>query len=388
MRLKIKRTDSQHQLAVKLRVEPEPGEGVLGWERRRLLIHAAKTALAAGLCWWLTLRFGWRDGYWGSISAIIVLQSNVGATVSASRDRLLGTLIGAALGFAFSLFWVLPWNFILAVLAAIIICGLLGLRNSSRLAGVTIAIIMLVQKDGPRWELAAIRVGEVLIGIVIALLVSSVVMPDRARTRLRDGLAQEFLLLGNLFETILEGYRGTPAQNLAELRSDVRTRMRSNSLLMDATRNEPLGNAGQSEALEMVSQFGRTVFEALLALQLSAEGSQEDGYAMQLEPQLGRLATDIRSGFHHVARCIHNWRFNVPPTGIHLEQDIADLESRMDAVRHTGLSFSQAEIIRAYAVQLHLKQIARLLRASRIETCHTAGQTKEKSKDQTASDSV
>jgi uncharacterized membrane protein YccC len=89
----------------------------------------AKTALAAALCWWLALRFGLHDGYWGSISAIIVLQSNMGATVTASRDRILGTLIGAAFGFSFSLFGALPWNYILAVLAAVIVCGLLGLRK-------------------------------------------------------------------------------------------------------------------------------------------------------------------------------------------------------------------------------------------------------------------
>jgi len=59
--------------------------------------------------------------------------------------------------------------------------------------------------------------------------------------------------------------------------------------------------------------------------------------------------------------------------GINLEQDIADLEARMDEVRHTGIGFSQAELLRAYAVQLHLKQIARLLRATRIETSSAVG---------------
>ena len=126
----------------------------------------------------------------------------------------------------------------------------------------------------------------------------------------------------------------------------------------------------------MLSQFGRSIFDALLALQFSVEGSHEDGYALQLEPELGRLAVDIRSGFHHVASCIHKWRFDVLPPGINLEQDIADLETRMDAVRHTGIGFSQAEILRAYAVQLHLKQIARLLRASRVETSRTVGSGK------------
>src|SRR6185437_8932795 len=116
MRLTRSRTWSQQELAVKLHLNRPSGEGLLTWERKRLLIHAAKTALAAGLCWWIALRLGVHDGYWGAISAIIVLQSNFGATITASRDRILGTMIGAAFGFAFSLFGVLPWNFILAVL--------------------------------------------------------------------------------------------------------------------------------------------------------------------------------------------------------------------------------------------------------------------------------
>jgi hypothetical protein len=78
-----------------------------------------------------------------------------------------------------------------------------------------------------------------------------------------------------------------------------------------------------------------------------------------------------------VAGRIHEWRFNVPPPGLNLEEDIAQLEARMSAVRHTGIGFSQAEILRAYAVQLHLKQIARLLRASRVETSRAIGEAEE-----------
>jgi len=374
MRLKVNKTLSQHELAVKLRMEPTEHPDLLSWERRRLLIHAVKTALAAALCWWLALHFGLHDGYWGSISAIIVLQSNVGSTVNASRDRLLGTIIGAVLGFSFSLFGMLPWNYILAVLAAIIICGLLGLRSSSRLAGVTITIIMLVHKEGPRWGPPLNRVIEVVLGIVVALAVTTLVLPDRARLRLRDGLAQEFLVLGAFFEAILEGFRGAPAENLAALREDVLAVLRSNNQLLEAARNEPSGGPGWREGLSMLSQFGRSLFDALVALEFSVKDSREDGYAQQLEPALGRLAVDIRSGFHHVAGCIHKWRFHIPPPGMNLEQDIADLEARMDAVRHTGIGFSQAEILRAYAVQLHLKQIARLLRASRVETGRAVGE--------------
>jgi uncharacterized membrane protein YccC len=372
--MKANKTWSQQQLAVKLRVEQTVKPGILSWERKRLAIHAAKTALAAALCWWLAQRFGWRDGYWGSISAIIVLQSDVGSTVNASRDRLLGTLIGAAFGFSFSLFGALPWNYILAVLAAMVVCGLLGLRNSSRLAGVTITIVMLVQKIGPRWSLAVDRVSEVVLGIVVALAVTTLVLPDRARLRLRDGLAQEFLVLGALFEAILQGLHGEPSDSLAALRDDALAMLRGNNQLLEAARNEPSGGPGWREGLNMLSQFGRSLFDALVALEFSVKDSHNDAFAQQLEPALGKLAVDIRSGFQHVATCIHAWRFDVAPATMNLEDDIEQLEARMDRVRHTGIEFSQAEILRAYAVQLHLKQIARLLRASRVETSRAVGE--------------
>ena len=377
MRLKANKTWSQHQLAIKLRLEQKEKSGLLSWERQRLLIHAAKTALAAALCWWLALRFGLHEGYWGSISAIIVLQSDVGSTVSASRDRLLGTLIGAVFGFSFSLFGVLPWNYILAVLAAVIVCGLLGLRNSSRLAGVTITLVMLVEKTGPRWSLALDRVSQVVLGIVVALAVTTLVLPDRARLRLRDGLAQEFLVLGALFEAILQGFLSAPDENLPVLRQDALAMLRGNNQLLDAARNEPSGGPGWREGLNMLSQFGRSLFDALVALDFSVKDSRCDAFAQQLEPALGKLAADVRSGFQHVAGRIHEWRFDVAPSNISLEEDIEQLEARMDAVRHTGIAFSQAEILRAYAVQLHLKQIARLLRASRVETSRAVGEAQK-----------
>jgi uncharacterized membrane protein YccC len=132
MRLKANKTWSQQQLAVKQRLHQDPAPGLFSPERQHLVILAAKTALAATLCWWVARAFGLHEAYWGSISAIIVLQSDVGSTITASRDRVLGTLIGAAFGFSFSLFGALPWDYIGAVLAAVILCGLLEsqLRSS------------------------------------------------------------------------------------------------------------------------------------------------------------------------------------------------------------------------------------------------------------------
>jgi hypothetical protein len=127
----------------------------------------------------------------------------------------------------------------------------------------------------------------------------------------------------------------------------------------------------------MLSQFGRSLYDSLVALELAVKDSHEDRFAQKLEPALSHLAADIRTGFHYLGSCIHKWSFSAPAEGINLEQDIADLEARMDEVRHTGIGFSQAEVLRAYAVQLHLKQIARLLRATRVETRSAVGESKK-----------
>jgi uncharacterized membrane protein YccC len=349
----------------------------LSWEHRRLLIHSAKTALAAGLCWWLATRFGLHDGYWGAISAIIVLQSNFGSTITASRDRLLGTLIGAAFGFSFSLVGTLPWNYILAVIAAMTVCGLLGFRSSSRLAGVTITIVMLVGSGSSHWTVALDRVGQVVLGILVALAISTLVFPDRARLRLRDGLAQEFLVLGSFFEAILQGFRGEPPEDLEQAKEAALDALRSNGQLLDAARNEPSGGPGWREGLNMLAQFGRALFDALVALELAVQDSHADSFAQKLEPALGRLTHDIHAGFLSAAGCIHDWRFHRNAQGISLEEDVAQLEARMAEVRHTGSQFSQAEILRAYAVQLHLKQIARLLRDVRTETSLAIGEAQK-----------
>ena len=369
MPLSSRKTWSQEALAVKLRVAGVKEPGFLTQEKRALLVLAVKTAMAAGICYWLARLVGLQDGYWGSISAIIVLQSNVGSTVTASRDRLIGTLIGAAFGAVFSLFGEGLWPYLAAVITAMVTCSLLGLKNSSRLAAVTVTILMLVHRTGSNWTLPLHRVLEVLLGIVVALGISTLVLPSRAKARLRDGLAQEYLLMGALFEAMAAGFRGKPAGNLSQLKKELEAAIAANGQLLEAARNEPSGGPASPEALSMLFQFGREMEDSLTALELASHGNTgSDSYADHLEPELGKLAADIQRGFQYVAGCIHRWKFDEAPGGLALEEDIAALEAKMAAIRPTGLEFPQAEILRAYAVQLHLKQMARLLRSSRVET--------------------
>jgi uncharacterized membrane protein YccC len=333
-------------------------------ERANLLLQGGKTALAAALCYWLSLRFGLPEGYWSAISAIIVLQSNVGSTVAASRDRLIGTAIGALIGWAAS-----PWGphllaFGLAILVAFLICGSLELKNSSRLAGVTVCIVMLVQRNDSHWRIALDRFFEVSMGIVVALAISTFVLPRRARLHLQQGLAQEFGSLGLVFETIMQGFRNEPHENLTEQKQALESLVRANEGLLKSARSEPSSGVASLEGLAMLSESGRALLDVVLALDLAVRESAGDQFASRYEPELGNLIDAIARNFPRLAKCIQQWQFDSARTAVDMEGELKALESRVSEVRHTSVSFPLNEMLRIYAVQLHLKQIARLLQGA------------------------
>jgi uncharacterized membrane protein YgaE (UPF0421/DUF939 family) len=147
--------------------------------------QALKTGVAAVLAVYLTRLFKLPQGYWGAISAIVVMQSEVGATFSASRDRFLGTAVGAFLGAVFvTLGGVGVLWFGVATIATVLVCQLLGLDQSYRLACVTVAIVMLINGVGSPWRFALHRFLEVSVGILVALIVSS--LPPRAPGQLHN----------------------------------------------------------------------------------------------------------------------------------------------------------------------------------------------------------
>ncbi len=152
--------------------DPAPPASAAGPDHRSRQ-QGIRTALAAVLAYWIAGMLHLPGGYWAAISAIVVMQSEVGATVLASRDRLAGTAMGAVVGLLTS--WV--WHhsiliFGLAVLVVMMLCTALNYKNAGRLGGVTVAIIVLIPYPGPLWHIALQRFLEVSLGIVISLFVA------------------------------------------------------------------------------------------------------------------------------------------------------------------------------------------------------------------------
>jgi uncharacterized membrane protein YccC len=135
--------------------------------------HGVKTAIAAAVCLALVRVFGFPQGYWACVATIVVMQSETAATLTASRDRLVGTAMGALVGWGTATLW---HGHLIVYAVAVLVCMVvpeaIGLKGAGRLAGVAASIILLVPTTAPHWVVARDRFLEVSFGIVVALVVS------------------------------------------------------------------------------------------------------------------------------------------------------------------------------------------------------------------------
>lgn len=144
-----------------------------------LLKRAFKAAIAAVLATIYYQALNLPEGYWAVISAVIVMETSVQDSLRLSWFRFAGTAIGAIMG----LIWILllgstPWSVGIAILITTVICSVLNLPESYRLASVTAAIVILASHTHPV-SFAFQRFTDVSVGILIALLVSILIFPEK-----------------------------------------------------------------------------------------------------------------------------------------------------------------------------------------------------------------
>jgi uncharacterized membrane protein YgaE (UPF0421/DUF939 family) len=129
---------------------------------------------------------GFSQAFWAPISAIVVIQTDVTATENSGRDRFIGTVIGALIGWLCGIFWrEHVWICAAAIGVSIFVCWLARLSAASRLAAVTVTVIVLIPQTEPVWRVALYRFLEVSWGIAVAVGVQSTVNWTERRWKAR-----------------------------------------------------------------------------------------------------------------------------------------------------------------------------------------------------------
>jgi len=132
--------------------------------------QALLSALGAIIAYLPTQALGLREGFWGAITAIAVMQTEFGAARNAGRDQVIGSAIGGATAVTVVLTLGQGLGFyILAVVLSVLACAAINVASASRLAGITATIIILVPHSGSPQHMLLSRVGEVAWGALVGL---------------------------------------------------------------------------------------------------------------------------------------------------------------------------------------------------------------------------
>ena len=153
---------------------------------------------------------GLQQSQWAVLTAVIVMQASVGASLKAMLDRFVGTVGGGVWGVTVSLGLrhgiSMPLWLALAVGVAPLAL-LTAFRPAYRVAPITAIILLLtpnLQALGPV-QSALQRLLEIGVGSVIALLVSLFVLPARAHGALAQAVSQALTAMAELTTLLATG---------------------------------------------------------------------------------------------------------------------------------------------------------------------------------------
>ena len=150
---------------------------------------------------------------WAVLTAVILTQMSIGKSVKATIDYSLGTLGGAIYAGLIAAFVPHSSDAAFAVVLAIAVAPLALLAAMSpqfAAAPTTAAIVVLAPTltHGSSFASAADRVIEVALGGSVALLVSLLVFPTRARNLAKDGAADMLDLIARILPDLFSGFTG------------------------------------------------------------------------------------------------------------------------------------------------------------------------------------
>jgi uncharacterized membrane protein YccC len=145
----------------------------------KLFKHALRFTIAIIFAYLLGTFFDIQNTYWILLTIVVIMRPSYGLTKERSKDRIIGTFIGAA--FAIGIVLITQNTVVYAILALvslILAFSLLQQNYKSAAALVTISIIFLYSFINPdAFEVIQYRVIDTVIGSIIAIVANYILFP-------------------------------------------------------------------------------------------------------------------------------------------------------------------------------------------------------------------
>ncbi|MFG5861141.1 YccS family putative transporter [Metapseudomonas sp. CR1201] len=194
------------------------------WERLRqnltptsvVFRHALRMAVALTAGYGVLHLIHPEQGYWILLTTVFVCQPNFGATRRKLVQRIIGTLLGLALGWAlFDLFPNALVQSAFAVIAGVIFFANRATRYTLATAAITLMVLFCFNQVGNSYGLFLPRLVDTLIGALIAGLAVIFILPDWQGRRLNQVVANTLACNSRYLRQIMQQYASGKRDDLA-----------------------------------------------------------------------------------------------------------------------------------------------------------------------------
>ncbi|MDH4983939.1 FUSC family protein [Hyphomicrobium sp. D-2] len=338
--------------------------GEATWPRVR---QAIQTTIAACLSYLVTDAFGLPQGFWAVMTAILVTQANVGASLAFAMQRLGGSLLGVLVGGAVAVALADAHELRFAGLAVtvLVLAFFAAQRPALRIACVTAAIVILGDPSVSTPVASAInRMLEVSIGSVIAIATTLFVFPSRAGNAYAQHVSRSIAPLFQLLDRTLEAALGTvplSADEAAGFGERIRKGFASGNALAKEARLEVAGHIADSPDPESIQRALRRLWHTEIMLLRAVQQPLPSLAVELLSPDIAALKTGLDSLAVQLAG---NGGHYTPPDLSDVEVALAEIEHKLEHMRASGQfrAMTMDEVIRLMAFDFALGQLRLNLR--------------------------
>ena len=332
---------------------------------RAELRQCLRMTLAAILTMALGELLGLPRSYWAVLTAVIVTQANVGGSIKATLDRLIGTLAGAIYGGAVALL-IPAENPVMAVVAVAVALGPLTLASalnpSFRVAPVTAIILLLTPMSAQSGVLASAgeRIVEIGFGSVVGLVCSLTVLPARASSlAAKQAAAIARLFVEQLCAILTEPGRHTTA--VQTLQDQARAAVAKLEVAVGEARHERTVylSARASDPEPLLRTLMRLRHDLVMLRRATAQPLPAGEIVGRLQPRLDAITTAAAAFLQGAARALDDRAS--PPAATATHTALTAYAEEIGRLRDEGLTrpLSGDALERLFALGFALDQLGR-----------------------------
>lgn len=264
---------------------------------------ALKTGIAASLSLIVGLAFAKAfqrpdsivSGLWSVLASIVVMQAYLGGTYRAAWVRFLGVLVGSIAGAIFITYVghdALSLG--LSVFSTILICALLNIKESFRIASLSTAVIVVLaglKPDVTPWVFSLYRFIDSCIGILVAVFVAHVIWPERAVENLRNNIARILALLSKYYRLAVnfEGENEADLPSAEALHVEIASLLEDNHIYREEAKLELLNKEFKETDLNLVTNQ----LEEIFGLTASLRSVNKESLAKIFDDSLAKAINDV-----------------------------------------------------------------------------------------------